>query len=148
MYSITLRETGEPVVVYSQPDFSKQVETNRKVRELIGGKASGVLMVQVMTATFDIIRVDSKALMVRFYHTKDKSRLAMFAEAERLLFQMQFAQAEELFWTAITKVSLVDSGVVNEDGSLKPYSSFSAHGRRAQSLSAEEVDLGDCFIPF
>jgi len=108
MYSITLRETGQSVTVRSQPDFKKQVETNRKVRALIGDKASGVLFVEVMTAENELICVDSKALLVRFYHSKDKERQAMFAEWERLLHAKQYDEAEEKLWEAVTKPSKND----------------------------------------
>jgi len=149
MYLITLRETGESVIVRSQPDFKKQVETNRKLRALIGNKASGVLFVEVMNDKFDAMIVDTKALLVRFYHSKDKERQAMFVEAERLLHAHKYDEAEEVLWLAVTKPSLIDSGSVDEDGNLKPYSSFNSNGlHRATPLTAEEVDSGDLMLPF
>ena len=105
MYSITLRETGESVIIRSQPDFKKQVETNRKLRALIGDKASGVLFVEVMNGNGEMMNVDSKALIVRFYHSKDKERVAMFAEWERLLHAKRYDEAEDMLWLAVTKPS-------------------------------------------
>jgi len=148
MYSITLRETGKSVIVRSQPDFKKQVEMNRKVSELIGDKASGVLFVEVMNDKFDVMIVDTKALIVRFYHSKDKERQLLFTMAETLLHQHQYVEAEEFLWLAVTKPSLIDSGSVDEDGNLKPYSSFNSNGlHRATPLTAEEVDSGDLMLP-
>lgn len=146
-YSITLRDTGESVIVRPQPDFVKQVEANRKVRALIGDKASNVLMVQVMTVNDGLIRVDSKALLVRFYHSKDKERQEMFSQAEAFMVAGDKVQSEEWFWLAITKVSLIDSGAVDEKGNLKPYSRYDNRKRRGLPLSAEEVDSGDFMYP-
>ena len=146
MYSITLRETGESVIVRCQPDFKKQVETNRKVRALIGDKASNVLMVQV-TVGNELICVDSKALLVRFYHSKDKERQEMFSQAEAYMVAGDKVQSEEWFWLAITKVSLIDGGAVDEQGKLKPYSRYDNHDHRGQPLPAEAVDSGDFMYP-
>lgn len=148
MYSITLRETGEPVIVRSQPDFKKQVEVNRKLRSMIGDKASGVLFVEVMNDKFDAMIVDTKALIVRFYHSKDKERAVMFAEAERLLHEHKYDEAEEQLWLAVTKPSLIDSGAVDEQGNLKPYEIRHEVKRRVTPLTAEEVDSGDLMLPF
>lgn len=147
-YSITLRETGESVTVRSQPDFKRQVDANRKVRELIGSKASGVLMVQVMTSDNELICIDTKALIVRYYHSKDKERQAMFEEWERLLHSKRYDEAEAQLWLTVTKPSLVDSGAVNEAGSLKNYSAYDNRTHRGTPLSAEEVDSGDLMYPF
>jgi len=148
MYSIALRETNQPVTVRSQPDFKKQVETNRRVRSLIGEKASGVLLVEVMTDKFEFMNVDTKALIVRFYHSKDKERQAMFTEAERLLHSKKYDEAEEQLWLAVTKPSLIDSGSVDEEGRLKSYSSYDNRKHRGKPLPAEAVDSGDLMFPF
>jgi len=87
-------------------------------------------------------------LIVRFYHSKDKERQAMFTEAERLLHEHKYDEAEEMLWLAVTKVSLIDGGSVNEDGSLKPYSSFNNHKHRGKPHPAEAVDSGDFMFPF
>jgi len=147
MYSITLRETNESVIIRSQPDFKKQVETNRKLRSIIGDKASNVLFVEVMNDKFEAMNVDTKALIIRFYHSKDKERQAMFLQAEAFMVAGDKIQAEEMTWLAVTKTSLIDSGSVDEDGNLKSYASYDNRKHRGKPLPAEAVDSGDFMFP-
>jgi len=145
-YSITLRETNEAVTVPMQPEFREQVARSRKARALLGCTASGVLLVDVVKSDGSKIRIDTKALLVRFYHTKDKERTKMFAEAEKLLVAKQPNQAEEILWLAITKPSVIDAGMTNEDGSLKPYVANSKHRGtpfQAHELDTEELQVFD-----
>lgn len=135
-YKITLRESGREVKVQSQPEFQKQVDRNRAVRHLTTCPAE-VLFVRVQLEDGSVINVDTKALIVHFYHSKDKVRLGLFAQATQAMHDGDKVLSEELFWLAVTKVSLIDSGAVNEDGSLKRYSQYKR--LHETPLSADEV---------
>jgi hypothetical protein len=116
-YSIVFRHSGQPVTIPLQPDFRYQVIRAKQLRKAFGAEhMANVLFVDVCLEDGQVLRVDTKALLVKFYHTANKVRNKAFAEANAALLYSIMAKSrnpassanaraysEEVLWSAITR---------------------------------------------
>lgn len=82
-YKIVIRSTQEEVTIPEQPEFFRQTLRYKEIRakyKEMGMETSDVFLVKVQMPDGSFANVDTKALLIRYYHTENMVRTQAFQE--------------------------------------------------------------------
>lgn len=94
---VTMRQDGKRVLLLENDGLLNQVLSNRRVRKLLGGKASNVLMIDILLDG-EPCRVDSSLLLVRSFYPESRVERSGIRLAEQLVMNsVQFRLSDPPF---------------------------------------------------